>query len=86
MNEKTEGQFQQSWLHEEKFLFEGWDFSHLDGRMFEDEIPWSYDQRAVELMGEATSLLDMETGGGERLLSLRKHWPAQVAVLSLIHI
>ena len=29
-------------------------------------------------MGRASSVLDMDTGGGEKLLGLRDHWPAKV--------
>ncbi len=70
----------ESWKCEEQEPFTGWDFSHLDGRMLEDQAPWSYSTRAAELMHKSTSLLDMGTGGGERLLKLKEHWPAKVVV------
>lgn len=66
------------WKHEEQEPFAGWNFSHLAGRMREDQPPWSYDKRAVERMRHASSLLDMDTGGGERLLELQPHWPRTV--------
>lgn len=66
------------WMREEQEPFTGWDFSHLDGRMHEDQAPWSYLSQAAELMENATSVLDMDTGGGERLLDLRSHWPRKV--------
>ncbi|MAS38040.1 MAG: hypothetical protein CL610_28855 [Anaerolineaceae bacterium] len=66
------------WQQEEQEPFEGWDFSYLNGRMFHDEPSWSYEQRAAALMQNAAALLDMDTGGGERLLGLREHWPARV--------
>lgn len=66
------------WLREEAALFSGWDFSHLDGRMIQEEPPWSYPTRAAELMARAASVVDLDTGGGERFLSLRPHWPAKV--------
>jgi SAM-dependent methyltransferase len=66
------------WLREEAEPFSGWDFSHLDGRMIEEEHPWSYLTRAAELMAGAASVIDLDTGGGERFLSLREHWPAKV--------
>ena len=69
-----------SWKREECEPFTGWDFSHLDGRMLEAQAPWSYSTRAKELMRQARSLLDMGTGGGERLLKLREHWPPKVVV------
>jgi SAM-dependent methyltransferase len=70
----------ESWKREEVVPFTGWDFSHLDGRMLEDQPPWSYSTRAAELMRQAASVVDLGTGGGERLLKLREHWPEQVVV------
>ncbi len=32
----------ETWKREEQYPFSGWDFSHLDGRMLEDQPPWSY--------------------------------------------
>ena len=66
------------WRQEESRPFTGWDFSYLDGRMLEDQPPWSYLTRAGELMRQSTALLDMGTGGGERLLRLREDWPRKV--------
>ncbi len=66
------------WKQEEAAPFIGWDFSYLDGRMHEASEPWSYLERAATLMKEATALLDMGTGGGERLLTLRAHWPTSL--------
>ena len=68
----------QTWLEEEERPFTGWDFSYLDGRMIQDEEPWSYLERAADLMRNSTSVLDMDTGGGEKLLSLGEHWPTRV--------
>jgi len=68
------------WKREERQPFVGWDFSYLDGRMFEDQPPWFYPSRAVTLMQHSSSVLDMGTGGGERLLELKEHWPPKVSV------
>lgn len=68
----------ESWKHEEQQPFSGWDFSHLDGRMIEEQAPWSYSSRARELMRQAASVLDLGTGGGERFLKLRDDWPKKV--------
>lgn len=68
------------WQQEEQTPFTGWDFSHLEGRMTEEQPPWSYSARAAEVLQGAASVLDMGTGGGERLLKLREHWPAKVVV------
>lgn len=70
----------EAWRREEREPFTGWDFSHLEGRMFEEQPPWSYTDRAAALMRRASSVLDMGTGGGERLLELREHWPPKVVV------
>ncbi len=68
------------WQQEEQAPFVGWDFSYLRGRMTEERPPWSYEARAAEVLQGTTSVLDMGTGGGERLLKLREHWPAKVVV------
>lgn len=68
------------WRREEMQPFSGWDFSYLDGRMIEAEPPWDYLARAAELMQQANSVVDLDTGGGERFLELRPHWPARVVV------
>jgi SAM-dependent methyltransferase len=73
-------QLVRSWRAEEQQPFTGWDFSHLNGRMYEDLPPWSYLTRAAELMDTSASALDMGTGGGERLLLLEEHWPKKVVV------
>jgi hypothetical protein len=68
----------ESWKLEEGQPFIGWDFSYLDGRMLEDQPPWSYSLRAAELMKQSSSVLDLDTGGGERFLILREYWPSKV--------
>ena len=68
----------EAWLREERQPFTGWDFSYLDGRLLGEREPWSYMGRAGELMRRASSVIDLDTGGGEKLLRLREHWPARV--------
>ena len=70
----------EAWLREERQPFTGWDFSHLQGRITSGREPWSYLERAAELMGRSSSMVDLDTGGGERLLRLREHWPPRVVV------
>jgi SAM-dependent methyltransferase len=70
----------ESWKHEEQQSFIGWDFSHLDGRMLEEQAPWSYSSRAATLMRQSSSVIDLGTGGGERLLKLKEYWPRKVVV------
>ena len=74
------GDLIKAWKAEEQQPFTGWDFSYLEGRMIEDQPPWSYPARAAELMQQSSAVLDMGTGGGERLLELREHWPEKVVV------
>ncbi len=70
----------ESWRREERQPFIGWDFSYLEslGRMIEEQAPWSYTTRAAELLQRSAAALDMGTGGGERLLTLRAHWPKKM--------
>ena len=70
----------EGWKAEEEKPFTGWDFSYLDGRMLLEQPPWSYSTRARRLMRESSSVLDIATGGGERLLSMRDCWPDTVVV------
>ena len=61
------------WLSEEKSAhIHGWDFSHLDGRFNgnEDDLPWDYKQLVLDHISPDMRLLDIDTGGGEFLLSL----------------
>ena len=73
-------EFIRDWKYEEQQPFTGWDFSYLDSRMVEEQPPWSYLARARALMRQSTAVLDMGTGGGERLLELRDDWPETVVV------
>jgi SAM-dependent methyltransferase len=53
----------------------GWDFSSIDA-VVDGEPPWSYDALARRVLAGATSALDLGTGGGELLLTLRDALPA----------
>ena len=59
------------WQAEERKSFSGWDFSYLDGRYAEVPPNWDYRQKVLDFLKKDTKLLDMGTGGGEFLLSLR---------------
>jgi SAM-dependent methyltransferase len=78
----TEGQqaLIRGWKREEERPFCGWDFSYLDDKWEEELPPWSYVDQVRALLPGASSLLDLGTGGGEKLLSLRELWPPRVAV------
>ena len=58
------------WKEEEAATFTGWDFSHLNGRCQDGELPWNYESMARSLLCPEKELLDMGTGGGEFLLTL----------------
>ncbi len=70
----------EGWKAEEEKPFVGWDFSYLEGRMLLEQPSWSYTTRACTLMRTSSSLLDIATGGGERLLSMKDSWPDVVVV------
>ncbi len=55
----------------ERAPFSGWDFSWLKGRYVEGEVFWNYRERVLEKMRRAKRFLDMGTGGGEFLSSLK---------------
>lgn len=72
MNTDTRQNLLRKWLEEEKAAqIKGWDFSHIRGRYREeDELPWDMYKVIKKYLREDMRLLDMETGGGEFLLSL----------------
>lgn len=53
--------------------FSGWDFSYLDGRRVEDwsALTWDYRAAIEARLPRVRSLLDIDTGGGEFLASLK---------------
>jgi SAM-dependent methyltransferase len=55
----------------ESKTFEGWDFSYLQGRLVEEPTPWDYRKIVGECLSRTDSLVDLGTGGGELLSSLR---------------
>ena len=73
-------ELREQWLAEEQAPFAGWDFSYVAARVLDEEPPWNYMAMAATQMAQARSMLDMDTGGGERILALRSHWPAKVVV------
>ncbi|MBQ2770541.1 MAG: class I SAM-dependent methyltransferase [Clostridia bacterium] len=65
------------WKEEERIAhIHGWDFSHIAGRYTEeDDLPWDYRKTIQDHRKPEMKLLDLDTGGGEFLLSL--HHPFQ---------
>lgn len=60
------------WLNEEKIAhIQGWDFSHINDRYEEEnDLPWNYEEIVRNYLKPEMKLLDIDTGGGEFLLSL----------------
>lgn len=59
--------------------FSGWDFSWLAARSRAEPLPWSYAAEVARRADGAEAMLDMGTGGGERLSRLRLRPPRTVA-------
>ena len=68
-------------LDAERIPFRGWDFSVLGDRLVLEPPPWSFAKIADHAALDATSMLDMGTGGGE-WLSSRRHPSCAVATES----
>ena len=69
--------------------FQGWDFTRLGARLVSEPPPWDFEEIVAERAARATTMLDMGTGGGEWLSSLRtrasvtvatESWPPNVPV------
>ncbi|MGH3301794.1 MAG: class I SAM-dependent methyltransferase [Streptosporangiaceae bacterium] len=70
--------------------FSGWDFSWLSGRSTEaGRLPWNYQREVARRAAAVDTMLDMGTGGGERLSRLTPRpqrtiategWPPNVPV------
>ncbi|MBQ9935271.1 MAG: methyltransferase domain-containing protein [Lachnospiraceae bacterium] len=60
------------WQSEENIAhIKGWDFSHIEGRYksYEDELSWDYNAIVKSYLKPDSKILDIDTGGGEVLLS-----------------
>lgn len=66
-------EFYRAWLAEEQAAhIHGWDFSHIYGRYQEEcDLPWNYESLVRQYLQPNDDLLDIDTGGGEFLLSLQ---------------
>lgn len=58
------------WKKDEEMSFQGWDFSYLENRWEDENLPWDYKYILKKYLKSNYQLLDMGTGGGEFLLSL----------------
>ena len=68
----TQSERRNVWKAEEDIAhIHGWDFSHIAGRYPEqDDLPWDYRAVIREYLRPEMNILDIDTGGGEFLLSL----------------
>lgn len=71
-----------AWKAEEAIAhIHGWDFSHIEERYDEEtDLPWDYRAVIREYLRPELKLLDIDTGGGEFLLSLN-HPPQNTAAM-----
>ena len=73
MTKSNREQLIAAWKAEEACAYiHGWDFSHIAGRYEEpEELPWDYRAVIDRYRLPERKLLDIDTGGGEFLLSLQ---------------
>ena len=64
--------WREQWLAEERVAhIHGWDFSHISGRYEEEgDLPWDYRDVIEQYRKPWHRILDIDTGGGEFLLTL----------------
>lgn len=70
----------EQWKKDERAPLEGWDFSYLKGRRFEEQPPWDYKIMAKELVIKSKAVLDMGTGGGEVFSKFAPFPPHTIAI------
>ena len=58
----------------------GWDFSFLYDKLEEEPMPWDYKTLIEKYLTKEHTLLDIETGGGEFLLSLSHPYEKTYAI------
>ena len=69
---KNEGTAFQSLFNDAMSVnIKGWDFSYVKGRMISEPTPWDYRKIILPFIQQSTSMLDMGTGGGEFLSTLK---------------
>lgn len=68
----NEQELLRTWNREESIAhIHGWDFFHIAGRYTEEtDLPWDYQRIILDRLKPEMKLLDVDTGGGEFLLSL----------------
>lgn len=67
----NQAELREIWRAEEDAAhIHGWDFSHLNGRCVEADLPWDYRETIRRYLRDDMKILDYDTGGGEFLRSL----------------
>jgi len=63
------------WQQEEQRPFVGFDFSYFADKWVDEQPPWSYEALVRAEMTKADSVLDIGTGGGEKLAQFKDVFP-----------
>jgi SAM-dependent methyltransferase len=66
--------------------FSGWDFSLLRTRELGEPWPWDYARTVAERARGASTVLDLGTGGGERLAEMRAALPSRMVATEEWHV
>lgn len=72
--EYKESELKAYWKAEEQAAnMKGWDFSYIQDRFqsFENDLPWDYQEVVKRYLKPQDKILDIDTGGGEILLSFQ---------------
>lgn len=73
-SEYKESELKKYWKSEEDIAhMRGWDFSYIKDRFqsFENDLPWDYQKIVKRYLKPQDKILDIDTGGGEVLLSFQ---------------
>ena len=79
----NELELKEYWKSEENAAhIKGWDFSHIADRFrsYEDELSWDYKEVVKRFLNPEAKILDIDTGGGEVLLSF--HHPYHLTTVT----
>ncbi len=79
---RTPKTFEELVAEGESVPVEGWDFSWFEGRATEQRPSWGYARLLVQRVGRESSVLDLQTGGGEvfaRVLDQTERRPGRLA-------
>jgi len=84
LHRMTNDEFYTSLVAEYNKPYVGWDMSYLKGRRVDlhTESRWDYTATVLAAMQTAESMLDMGTGGGERLASLATMRPLPILTIA----